>query len=74
MRVVALFRVSTEKQANEGASLDSQQREYRELAARNGWITVEEFRGCESATQAASERRVLQQVLAWRGAIVVASS
>lgn len=64
MKVVALFRVSTEKQAHEGASLDSQQREYRELAARNGWITVAEFRGCESATQAASERRVLQQVLA----------
>lgn len=64
MKVVALFRVSTEKQANEGASLDAQQREYRDLAARNGWTTVEEFRGCESATQAASERRVLQQVLA----------
>lgn len=63
MNVVALFRVSTERQANEGASLDSQEREYRELAARHGWSTVQEFRGCESATQAASERRVLQQVL-----------
>lgn len=64
MRVVALFRVSTEKQANEGASLDAQQRAYRELAARGGWSTVAEFRGCESATQAASDRRVLQQLLA----------
>ena len=64
MKVVALFRVSTEKQANEGASLDAQEREYRDLASRHGWTTVREFRGCESATQAASERRVLQQVLA----------
>jgi DNA invertase Pin-like site-specific DNA recombinase len=37
---------------------------YRTLAERNGWDTVAEFRGCESATQAATERRVLQQVLA----------
>lgn len=64
MRVVAMFRVSTERQANEGASLDAQERIYRELAARSGWTTVAEFRGCESATQAATERRVLQQVLA----------
>ncbi len=64
MRVVALFRVSTEKQAAEGASLDAQQRIFREYVARNGWTVVEEFRGCESATQAASDRRVLQQVLA----------
>lgn len=64
MRVVALFRVSTEKQASEGASLDAQQRIYRGHAAKNGWETVAEFRGCESATQAASDRRVLQQVLA----------
>jgi site-specific DNA recombinase len=64
MRVVALFRVSTEKQANEGASLDAQERSYRSMADKNGWTTVSEFRGCESATQAASERRVLQQVLA----------
>ncbi len=63
MRVVALFRVSTEKQASEGASLDAQQRRYRELASANGWETVAEFRGHESATQAASDRRVLQQVL-----------
>lgn len=64
MRVVAMFRVSTEKQANEGTSLDAQQRRYRELASANGWTTVAEFRGCESATGAATERRVLQQVLA----------
>lgn len=64
MRVVALFRVSTEKQETEGASLDAQQRTYRALADKSGWATVQEFRGCESATQAASERRVLQQVLA----------
>lgn len=64
MRVVAMFRVSTEAQANEGASLDAQERAYREMARKNGWDTVAEFRGCESATQAASDRRVLQQVLA----------
>ncbi len=64
MRVVALYRVSTEKQADQGSSLDSQQRTYHDLAAKNGWTTVAEFRGCESATQAASDRRVLQQVLA----------
>ena len=63
MRVVALYRVSTERQENEGASLDAQQRRYRELAAINGWETVAEFRGQESATKAASERLVLQQVL-----------
>lgn len=63
MRVVAMFRVSTEKQANEGASLDAQQRKFRELAANSGWTTVEEFRGCESAMHAATERQVLQQVL-----------
>ncbi len=65
MRVVALFRVSTEKQANEGASLDAQQREFRALAAKHGWTIAAEFRGIESATQAATERRVLQQVLAY---------
>lgn len=64
MRVVALFRVSTEKQESEGASLDAQQRAYRSLAERSGWRTVAEFRGCESATQAATDRRVLQEVLA----------
>jgi len=56
--------VSTEKQESEGASLDAQQRVYRTMAAKNGWETVAEFRGCESATQAATDRRVLQQVLA----------
>ncbi len=64
MRVVAMFRVSTEKQATEGASLDAQQRRYRELALQQGWETVAEFRGQESASQAAADRRVLQQVLA----------
>lgn len=64
MNVVALFRVSTERQANENSSLDAQQRTYRELAARSGWTTIGEFRGCESATQAATDRQVLQQVLA----------
>src|SRR5689334_2172590 len=63
MRVVALFRVSTEKQESEGASLDAQERAYDALAERGGWQTVGRFRGCESATQAATERRVLQQVL-----------
>tara|TARA_R110000782_G_scaffold102483_5_gene189535 strand:+ start:34857 stop:36413 length:1557 start_codon:yes stop_codon:yes gene_type:complete len=64
MRVVAMFRVSTEKQANEGASLDAQEHGYRGLADRHGWDTVAVFRGCESATQASRERAVLQQVLA----------
>lgn len=63
MKVVALFRVSTEKQATEGASLDAQEREYRQLAAAHGWTTVREFRGHESATKASADRMVLQQVL-----------
>jgi DNA invertase Pin-like site-specific DNA recombinase len=64
VRVVAMFRVSTEKQANEGASLDAQERQYHELAKRMHWRTVATFRGCESATQASKERAVLQNVLA----------
>lgn len=64
MRLVALFRVSTEKQATDGASLDAQKRVYREHAVTRGWTTIAEFRGCESATQASSDRAVLQQVLA----------
>lgn len=64
MRVVALYRVSTEKQENEGASLAAQQRRFREMAAASGWTTVAEFRGQESAAKAASERVVLQQLLA----------
>jgi DNA invertase Pin-like site-specific DNA recombinase len=63
MRVVALFRVSTEKQKTEGSSLESQERRYNELAAQNGWETIGPFRGHESATQAAKDRRVLQDVL-----------
>ena len=63
MRVVAMFRVSTEKQAEQGASLDAQERAYHQLAAKEGWHTVATFKGCESATQASSDRRVLQQVL-----------
>lgn len=63
MRVVAMFRVSTERQANEGASLEAQERQYHELALRSGWNTLATFRGCESATQASSERAVLQDVL-----------
>jgi DNA invertase Pin-like site-specific DNA recombinase len=50
MRVVALFRVSTEKQATDGASLDAQERAYRAMADRSGWTTVQEFKGCESAS------------------------
>ncbi len=64
MRVVGLFRVSTEKQQEHGSSLDAQQAAYHAMAAKERWTTVATFRGCESATQAASERRVLQQVLA----------
>ncbi|MEM1071476.1 MAG: recombinase family protein [Planctomycetota bacterium] len=64
MRVIAMFRVSTEQQASEGASLDAQERQYYERAGRNGWDTLAAFRGCESATQARTERHVLQQVLA----------
>ncbi len=63
MRVVAMFRVSTEAQANEGASLDAQQRLYRERAAREGWTTLAEFRGCESAMKVTADREVLQSVL-----------
>lgn len=63
MNVVALFRVSTEKQAAEGASLDAQERAYHVMAERQAWATVATFRGHESATQASSDRRVLQQVL-----------
>jgi site-specific DNA recombinase len=64
MRVVGLFRVSTEKQEEQGSSLESQAREYRERAARNGWTTVAEFKGSESASGAASDRQVLQRLLA----------
>lgn len=64
MRVVAMFRVSTEKQANEGASLDAQERQFHEIALRSGWEIAATFRGCESATQASRERAVLQEVLA----------
>ncbi len=64
MKVVALFRVSTERQANEGASLDAQERTFHDLAAKSGWETVGTFKGTESATMAATERRVLQQALA----------
>lgn len=63
MRVVAMFRVSTSEQEEHGSSLEAQQRRYRELAAANGWSTVAEYRGSESATQAATERDVLQEVL-----------
>jgi site-specific DNA recombinase len=59
-----MFRVSTEKQANEGASLDAQERQYHQLAERHGWDTLAAFRGSESATQASRERAVLQEVLA----------
>lgn len=64
MRVVGLFRVSTEKQADQGASLDAQERRFHELAAQHKWTVVATFKGAESATQASSDRRVLQQVLA----------
>lgn len=63
MRVIALYRVSSTVQEEEGTSLAAQQRRYHELAAIHGWTTVGEFRGVESATQAASERTVLQEVL-----------
>lgn len=64
MRVIAMFRVSTERQATEGASLDAQARIYHENASRLGWTTVGEFRGFESAALAAVDRQVLQRVLA----------
>jgi site-specific DNA recombinase len=64
MRVVGLFRVSTEKQEEHGTSLDSQEAAFRAMAEQQGWEVVNTFRGCESATQASSDRRVLQQVLA----------
>lgn len=64
MRVVGLFRVSTEKQEEHGSSLDAQEAAYHAMAEREGWDTVTTLRGCESATQASTERRVLQQLLA----------
>jgi DNA invertase Pin-like site-specific DNA recombinase len=63
MRVVALFRVSSLVQENHGASLDAQERRFRDLAGTLGWTVIAEFRGQESATKAATERAVLQQVL-----------
>lgn len=63
LRVVALFRVSTELQASHGASLDAQARRFEELAISNGWIVVARLRGCESATKAAADREVLQGAL-----------
>jgi site-specific DNA recombinase len=64
MRVAALFRVSTEQQENEGASLPSQERTYTALEKARGWKTVARFRGQESAAGAGSERVVLQELLA----------
>lgn len=64
MRVVALIRVSTERQAEQGASLDAQERAYHAMAAKEGWETVAVFRGHESASQASADRRLLLQVLA----------
>jgi DNA invertase Pin-like site-specific DNA recombinase len=63
MKIAALYRVSTEKQENEGASLDAQQRRCRELAKASGWTLAFEFRGQESAAKAATERDVLQRLL-----------
>lgn len=64
MNVVGLFRVSTEKQAEHGASLEAQEQTYLAMAEQQGWRTVATFKGAESATGASSDRRVLQQVLA----------
>ena len=64
MRVVGMFRVSTDRQANEGASLAAQERRFTEMAEAQGWQVVATYRGSESATKAASEREVLQDVLA----------
>lgn len=63
IRVVGLFRVSTDMQANHGASLDAQVRRFDELAALNRWHVCAKHRGCESATKAGSEREVLQAAL-----------
>jgi DNA invertase Pin-like site-specific DNA recombinase len=63
MRVIPLFRVSTEKQANEGASLDAQERKYLDLASQEAWDTVEVFRGSESAAKESRERVLFQQLL-----------
>lgn len=64
MRVVAMFRVSTEQQAHEGVSLDAQERQYHTIADQEGWRTVAIYKGSESATQASKDRAVLQDVLA----------
>lgn len=63
MRVVAMFRVSTDQQAHEGASLAAQERHYHTIAVREGWQTVAIYKGSESATQASKDRAVLQEVL-----------
>src|SRR5262245_58858776 len=63
MRVVAMFRVSTDHQANHGASLAAQERRFDELAAINAWDVCGKLRGCESASNAGSEREVLQAAL-----------
>ena len=63
MKCVALFRVSSDAQAERGASLESQQRRYRELAALNGWTTVAEVRGSESASGANADRELLGAVV-----------
>src|SRR5690348_14175213 len=63
LRVVAMFRVSTDSQANHGASLDAQARQFDDLAKLRGWIGCDRIRGCESATKAGSEREVLQATM-----------
>ena len=52
MRIAPLFRVSTERQRDEGASMQAQERAYFEQAEKEGWETIGPFRGAESATQA----------------------
>lgn len=63
MNVVSLFRVSTDRQRTDGASLAAQQARFRELAASNGWTTCAEVSGAESATKPGDERELLQATL-----------
>lgn len=63
MRVVALCRVSTDLQANRGASLDAQERRANDLAASQGWNLVALFRFQESGAK--RDRPVFEEVLAY---------
>src|SRR4030095_3176534 len=61
--VIALLRVSSERQENEGCGLDVQADLFNEQSRNQKWNVLRIFRGQESASGAASEREILQEVL-----------